>query len=157
MVTPAKGLWHCMGACQIGGRAIDWVMAAQGVSFRHAVELLRAGETPTMTGTARSHRPALPGPVEAEAGDAEALAQVVAYYHATLTDSPEALAYLARRKIDDPEADRAVLPGLGQPDLGAAPPGQEPQSRRPAPGSPPASVSSGRRATSTWPVRSSSR
>ena len=25
------------------GTAIDWVMKAQGVSFRHAVELLRAG------------------------------------------------------------------------------------------------------------------
>ena len=31
------------------------------------------------------------------------LSQVVDYYHATLLDSPEALAYLARRKIDDPE------------------------------------------------------
>jgi len=43
VVTPAKGLWHCMGACQAGGSVIDWVMRAQGVSFRHAVELLRAG------------------------------------------------------------------------------------------------------------------
>ncbi|MGP8059801.1 MAG: CHC2 zinc finger domain-containing protein [Acidimicrobiales bacterium] len=104
MVTPAKGLWHCMGACQTGGTAIDWVMKAQGVSFRHAVELLRAGEIPTVTGTAHSTVRRLPVPVDAEAGDAEALAQVVAYYHATLTGSPEALAYLARRKIDDPEA-----------------------------------------------------
>ena len=31
------------------------------------------------------------------------LSQVVDYYHSTLLDSPEALAYLARRKIDDPE------------------------------------------------------
>ena len=31
------------------------------------------------------------------------LADVVDYYHRTLLDSPEALAYLARRKIDDQE------------------------------------------------------
>ena len=37
VVTPAKALWHCMGACAAGGSVIDWVMMAQGVSFRHAV------------------------------------------------------------------------------------------------------------------------
>jgi len=104
MVSPSKGLWHCMGACQSGGTVIDWVMRAEGVSFRHAVELLRAGEQPVVTGSARSTVRRLPAPVEATAGDAEALLQVVAYYHATLTESPEALAYLARRKIDDPAA-----------------------------------------------------
>ena len=36
-----KNLWHCLGACQAGGSAIDWVMRAEGVSFRLAVELLR--------------------------------------------------------------------------------------------------------------------
>ena len=41
VVTPAKNLWHCLGACARGGGPIDWVMIAQGVSFRHAVELLR--------------------------------------------------------------------------------------------------------------------
>lgn len=42
VVTPAKNLWHCF-ACAIGGGPIDWVMKKEGVSFRHAVELLRAG------------------------------------------------------------------------------------------------------------------
>ena len=41
VIAPAKNLWHCLGACQAGGSAIDWVMRAEGVSFRHAVELLR--------------------------------------------------------------------------------------------------------------------
>ena len=45
VVTPSKGLWHCMGACQAGGTVIDWVMRSEGVSFRHAVELLRSGAT----------------------------------------------------------------------------------------------------------------
>src|SRR6266436_6436400 len=41
VVTPAKNLWHCLGACQAGGTVIDWVMKSEGVSFRHAVELLQ--------------------------------------------------------------------------------------------------------------------
>ena len=41
VIAPAKNLWHCLGACNAGGTAIDWVMKAQGVSFRHAVELLK--------------------------------------------------------------------------------------------------------------------
>jgi DNA primase len=43
VVSPKKNLWHCLGACQAGGSVIDWVMRAEGVSFRHAVELLRDG------------------------------------------------------------------------------------------------------------------
>jgi DNA primase len=41
VVSPKKNLWHCLGKCQMGGSVIDWVMKTQGVSFRHAVELLR--------------------------------------------------------------------------------------------------------------------
>src|SRR5271165_1952190 len=118
VVTPSRGLWHCMGACQRGGSAIDWVMQAEGVSFRHAVELLRAGETPVVTGSTRSTVRRLPTPVEADAGDAEALAQVVAYYHATLTESPDALAYLQRRKIDDPAAVERFSLGFANRTLG---------------------------------------
>ena len=43
VVTPGKNLWHCLGACQAGGSVVDWAMRAEGVSFRHAVELLRDG------------------------------------------------------------------------------------------------------------------
>lgn len=42
VITAAKNLWHCFG-CQMGGGPIDWVMKMQGVSFRHAVEILREG------------------------------------------------------------------------------------------------------------------
>ena len=42
VISSRKNLWHCLGACQVGGSVIDWVMKAEGVSFRHAVELLRA-------------------------------------------------------------------------------------------------------------------
>jgi DNA primase len=45
-IDPAKNVWHCKGACGEGGDVIQWVMRAQGVSFRHAVELLRADHLP---------------------------------------------------------------------------------------------------------------
>lgn len=41
VVSPETNLWHCLGACGVGGSVIDWVMKTQGVSFRHAVELLK--------------------------------------------------------------------------------------------------------------------
>ena len=47
VITPATNLWHCMGACNMGGSVIDWVMRAEGVSFRHAVELLRGDDLPS--------------------------------------------------------------------------------------------------------------
>src|SRR5271169_6694992 len=109
VVTPAKGLWHCMGACQVGGSAIDWVMRTQGVSFRHAVEVLREGMAPVITPgrgapvAKRSVSRRLPSPLDISAEDQAVLSQVRDYYHATLLESPEALRYLARRKIDDPE------------------------------------------------------
>jgi DNA primase catalytic core len=108
VVTPSKNLWHCMGACQVGGSVIDWVMRTQGVSFRHAVELLRAGATPVITPgrarpvAARSTARKLPSPLDVSAEDQAVLSSVLDYYSATLAESPEALGYLARRKIDDP-------------------------------------------------------
>ena len=41
IVSPDKGLWHCM-ACGKAGNAIQFVQSHDGVSFRHAFELLRA-------------------------------------------------------------------------------------------------------------------
>jgi len=122
VVTPSKGLWHCMGSCQAGGTAIDWVMRAEGVSFRHAVELLRAGEPVAASGRAgtvkKSTTRRLPAPVEQTADDMALLAQVVAYYHATLLDSPDALSYLARRKIDHPDAITTFSLGFANRTLG---------------------------------------
>ena len=108
VVSPAKNLWHCLGACNTGGSVIDWVMRAEGVSFRHAVELLR-NDAPSLA--AASAAPAvkhstvrkLATPVEADTGDAALLGQVIDYYHATLQQSPEALAYLEQRGLASPE------------------------------------------------------
>ena len=48
VITPKKNLWHCLGACQTGGSVIDWVMQMEGISFRHAVELLQADYQPSV-------------------------------------------------------------------------------------------------------------
>ena len=100
VVTPAKNLWHCFG-CQIGGGPIDWMMKAKGVSFRHAVELLREGTIemlPVKGGRIR----VLPPPVRFDADDAALLAETIAYYQERLKQTPEALDYLARRGLNDP-------------------------------------------------------
>jgi DNA primase catalytic core len=104
IVTPAKNLWHCLGACQQGGSVIDWVMKAEGVSFRHAVELLRA-ELPVgpVKAVKQTTVKKLPPPVAPDADDRAVLSQVVDYYHEQLKESPEALAYLEKRGLRSSE------------------------------------------------------
>jgi DNA primase len=111
VITPAKNLWHCFG-CQTGGGVVDWVMKLKGVSFRHAVELLKddsalaagasdsgAGCEPVKHSTVRS----LAAPVALDADDRALLLQVVDYYRLSLKQSPEALAYLQSRGLNHPE------------------------------------------------------
>jgi DNA primase len=124
VITPAKNLWHCLGACQTGGSVIDWVMRAEGVSFRHAVELLQndyqplaaavAGAPPAKHSTVKK----LPMPIAADAQDAKLLAQVIEYYHETLLGSPEALDYLKRRGIGSEEAIKTFKLGFANRTLG---------------------------------------
>lgn len=102
-VTPSVNLWHCFG-CGEGGTVIDWTMKKNGVSFRHAVELLResmtrATDAPVKHSTVR----VLPSPVTLDADDHRLLTQVTDFYHRTLKQSPEALEYLKKRGLDHPE------------------------------------------------------
>lgn len=106
VITPAKNLWHCLGACQRGGTVIDWIMKAEGVSFRHAVELLQNDYQPAAMS---AHAPAQPvkrstvkklaAPLAPDAEAAKLLRQVVDYYHQTLLQSAEAMKYLEKRGI----------------------------------------------------------
>jgi DNA primase catalytic core len=116
VVTPVKNLWHCFG-CGVGGGPIDWVMKKNGVSFRHAVELLREGASPSSLAAKevsnggavkRSTVRALAAPVTFDADDAALLNQVADYYHATLKQSPEALAYLEARGLTGAATSEAI-------------------------------------------------
>ena len=107
VITPGKNLWNCLGACGEGGTVVDWVMKTQGVSFRHAVEILRNGNAvsgATPTPLKRSTVPRLPCPLSDDAEGAELVGEVVDYYHEVLLEAPEAKAYLEKRGIWDPEA-----------------------------------------------------
>jgi len=106
VATPSKNLWRCF-ACGIGGSVIDWVQRAEGVSFRHAVELLRA-DSPALrsdhiAAPTGSTVPKLVAPFDAEASDAELLSQVLDFYRETFKQNDEARAYLAKRGLDHPE------------------------------------------------------
>lgn len=104
VITPGKNLWNCLGACRRGGDVIAWVMHSEGVSFRHAVELLRQDlplrSSNRRRGVQRSTVPRLPAPVERSADDRALLLQVVSFYHETLKQSPDALKYLARAALN---------------------------------------------------------
>ena len=101
VVTPGKNLWHCFG-CGVGGGPIDWVMKRRGVSFRHAVELLREGVVPLAADGAVLNNPrlrVLPPPVAFDADDQALLNQTVSYYHERLLATTEAQTYLAGRGL----------------------------------------------------------
>ncbi len=104
VISPQKNLWNCLGACGKGGSVIDWVMCAESVSFRHAVELLRREHLPLAVHPGakppqRSSTPKLPAPVSRDADDRALLLQVAHYYHEALKNSPDALKYLQARGL----------------------------------------------------------
>jgi len=106
VITPEKGLWHCMGACQIGGDVFAWVMKTEGVSFRHAYELLRSrffvagADDPIRK---KNDIPKLGSPFALEMDDDELRTAYIDYCHEELKNSPEALAYLGRRGVANQE------------------------------------------------------
>ena len=78
----------------------------RGVSFRHAVEILKADPSLAAVSTLPAKRTtvrALPAPVALDADDQALLAQTVRYYHQRLKERPEALAYLASRGLEHPQ------------------------------------------------------
>jgi DNA primase catalytic core len=103
-IDPAKNVWSCKGACGEGGDVILWVMRAEGISFHHALELLRKDYAPSAGPVVKIGTvPKLPPLIDATADDKKLLGTVVNYYHRTLQDSPEAQRYLAKRGLQSSE------------------------------------------------------
>ena len=111
IVTPGKGLWRCMaGGCGVTGNVIQFVERFDGLSFRHAFELLANGGKAAFEHAPDAPRklatvPRLPCPLEDSAEDAQLLEQVANYYASRIT-APEGHAardYLVARGLDDPE------------------------------------------------------
>jgi DNA primase catalytic core len=122
IVTPAKNLWNCLGACGCGGDNIQLVMKKEGVSFRHAVEKLQqiagsAPVTPAIKTRRGKEHAALVDPAQ-EVDDALLLAKVVDFYHQTFLNQSAAMQYLQRRKCFHPEAVKLFKIGYANRTLG---------------------------------------
>ena len=121
VVSASKNLWRCHGACQTGGSVIDFVMRIEAVSFRHAIDLLRQG---VMSGPVdgplpkRSTIAKMPTLAPLGVEDRELLGRVVGFYADTLAESPVALAYLARRRVDNAEGVEVFRLGYANRTLG---------------------------------------
>jgi DNA primase catalytic core len=109
-IDPVKNVWHCKGACGVGGSVIDWVMRAEGISTRYALELLSRDLVPTSPSAGpppkQSTVPKLPPLFASTVDDQQALKIVVNYYHETLKnspDSPKAKQYLVQRGLESSE------------------------------------------------------
>ena len=103
VVTPGKGLYHCLG-CGAAGNAIQFVEKYDGISFRHAFELLAEGgpsafSSATESPVKRATIPKLENPFSPESSDVELMDQVVDYYHERLQKTPAALDYLRTRGL----------------------------------------------------------
>lgn len=126
IVTPGKGLWRCMAACcGATGNAIQFVEKFDGLSFRHAFELLANGGRAAFERNPEAPRtkttvPRLPCPVESTAEDAALLAQVADYYAQRLLapENQAARDYLASRGLDDPEQWKTFGIGVADRTLG---------------------------------------
>lgn len=108
IVTPAKGLWRCM-ACGATGNAIQFVEKFDGLSFRHAFEVLANGKAAFEHGArapvTKATVPRLACPVEDTGEDGRLLQQVADYYTKRLAapENQAARDYLASRGLEDPE------------------------------------------------------
>ena len=123
IVTPGKGLWRCM-ACGAAGNAIQFVQRHDGLSFRHAFELLSEGGKAAFEGNGRagpakaSTVPKLPCPLGGDSEGSALLAEVAGYYHERLAHSPPALGYLKTRGLDDEGLCRRFRAGFADRTLG---------------------------------------
>jgi len=117
IVTPGKGLFRCMAACcGKTGNAIQFVQWHDGISFRHACEVLSDGSTQKYEQTGgrvkQSTVPKLDCPLSVDADESELLSDVAGYYHERLSQNPAALEYLKARGLDDEELLKRFKVGL---------------------------------------------
>jgi DNA primase len=122
-IDPVKNVWQCKGACGKSGSVIDWVMLAEGVSVRHALELLCRDYFPSAANATepaprKSTTVKLPQLVEHTADDKQLLERVVSHYHEALKNSPAAQQYLVKRGLQSPEMVEQFRLGFADRSLG---------------------------------------
>ncbi|MCH6259226.1 CHC2 zinc finger domain-containing protein [Puniceicoccaceae bacterium K14] len=107
IVTPGKNLWHCMSSGK-GGDAIRFLQDHDGLSFRHAAEILLEGKLNQVSNDKVqkiSTVPKLESPVSFDAEDQALFGQVLDYYRKQLAKTPAAMDYLLGRGISEEAID----------------------------------------------------
>ncbi|HAI2639046.1 TPA: toprim domain-containing protein [Escherichia coli] len=102
VISPEKNLYHCFG-CNAGGSVLNWVMQTEKLILRKAAERLKAelGDNPAVVPLVTRDEPEIFA--DDEAGRQKLLGRVVEFYHHTLLNAPEAVAYLEKRRLNHPE------------------------------------------------------
>ena len=93
--------WRCY-RCGIGGDVLAFVMHAENIAFREAVDRLTGGRLGPVRPAPRpapALRPASKGPEERTAEELAVLQAATNFYHSNLLAEPRALDYLAQRGI----------------------------------------------------------
>lgn len=127
-IAPKPNTWSCARCGIDGGSGIEWVMKSEGISFRHAAELLRRDYAPMIDGSTKttttdtppknSSKTKLPKLVASDLDDDRLLLRIVDYYHDALKESPEALGYLATRGLNNAEVIQRFKIGFANRTLG---------------------------------------
>ncbi|MEH0833324.1 CHC2 zinc finger domain-containing protein, partial [Pectobacterium cacticida] len=113
VISPDKNLYHCFG-CDAGGSVIDWVMKTENLSLPHTVDKLRHE-----LGSVPAAEPLPPVADIANEQERQALLhRVTEFYHHTLLNAPDAIAYLEKRRLNHPELVAAFRLGFANRTLG---------------------------------------
>lgn len=124
VITPAKNLWNCLGACNAGGDVIRWVERSEHVPFVRAVELLHRRYPQFTDALKRGPRAKAADraacPISTDMSERELMAAVLDYYAKRLnrTDAPEAVRYLENRGLWNEEAVARFRIGFADRSLG---------------------------------------
>ena len=121
LVDAESNHWQCDGDCQTGGSAVEWVMKAKHVSQTHAIEMLRHDHPISVTSDTKVKHSTvreLDVPFTKEDDDQTVFHHVLDYYNQTLKQSPDALAYLKSRCIDNVDAIEKFKLGFSNRTLG---------------------------------------
>ena len=99
-VDPKLNTWTCSGKCKIkNGTVLDWIQKSEGVSKKHAIELLKSDFGTNPVKPPKGKKSTAASFVSPEDADHVVMDRVVSYYTATLKESQEAQGYLRDRGL----------------------------------------------------------
>ena len=107
-VDPERGLWHCYGACSVGGDIFSFLMKVEGIGFREALERLAEQSGVVLAAPGKSEQDSIRERDRKEQLR-EALAEADRFFRDRLARSSEARAYCAERGIDHAARERFAI------------------------------------------------